>query len=36
MVLVELAAMFWFIVVGMAEMSLWLLCLIVSKRVWDL
>ena len=29
----ELAAMFWFMVVGIAEMLLWLLCLIVSKSV---
>ena len=36
MVPVELAAMFRFIVVGIAEMLLWLLCLIVSKGVWDL
>ena len=33
---VELAAMFRFIVVGIAEMLLWLLYLIVSKSVWDL
>jgi len=35
-VLVELAAMFRFVVVGLAEMLLWLLCMIVSKSVWDL
>ena len=35
-VLVELAAMFQFVVVGLAEMLLWLLCMIVSKSVWDL
>ena len=33
---VELDAMFRFIVVGIAEMLLWLLCLIVSKSLWDL
>ena len=36
MIPVELAAMFWFVVVGIAEILLWLLCLIVSKSVWDL
>ena len=36
MVPVELAAMFQFMVVGIAEILLWLLCLIVSKSVWDL
>ena len=30
---VELAAMFRFVVVGIAEMLLWLVCLIVSKSV---
>jgi hypothetical protein len=33
---VELAAMFRFVVIGIAEMLLSLLCLIVSKSVWDL
>ena len=33
---VELAAMFRFMVFEIAEMLLWLLCLIVSKSVWDL
>ena len=35
MVPVELPAMFRFMLVGKAEMSLWLLFLIVSKSVWD-
>ena len=35
MVPVELAAMFRFMVVGIAEMLLWLLYLIVSKSVCD-
>jgi len=33
---VELAAMFRFMLFAVAEMLLWLLCLIVSKSVWDL
>jgi hypothetical protein len=33
---VDLAAMFRFAVVGIAEILLCLLCLIVSKSVWDL
>ena len=34
-VLMELSAMFRFVLVGLAEMLLWLLCMMVSKSVWD-